>query len=152
MPIPGSNIGGVTAPNRRLFGMGAPSGDFPGLEKQYKLYDKATEQQMGDYSSIMDAYKNLIATGPSAEFRGAYSNLSNLAQTGGYSDADIANIRARGVSPIRAVYANANRDIDRNRALKGGYSPGYAAVKSRMASEMSNLLSDKMTDLNAGIA
>jgi len=125
------------------------------------LYGSAVEQNAEDYDAIMGGYRNLLNTPytpqsynyqQTPESRGAISNLSNLAATGGYSPEDIANIRARGVSPIRSIYAGANRDIDRQRALQGGYSPGYGALKSKMARELSESIGNQVTNVNADIA
>jgi hypothetical protein len=103
------------------------------LDAPYKLYSSAVEQQAGDYSNIMSGYKDLAATG-------------------GYSSGDIANIRERGISPIRSAYAGAVRDIDRQKGLQGGYAPGYAAVRSRLTRGLSESLAKGSTDVNAGIA
>jgi len=166
--------GRVTAPS----GMGALSS--PSISTAYggaqatpqnKLYSSAVEQQAGDYSNIMQGYKDLLTKtntmpqmtaqtytpqqydySPSADFTNAIKNLTSLSQTGGYSPSDIANIRERGISPIRSVYAGAQRDVDRQRALQGGFSPNYAATRTKMAREMSDLISGKTTDINAQIA
>src|SRR5439155_1590310 len=69
-----------------------------------------------------------------------------------YTDQGIADIRARGISPIRAIYANAQRNMDRQRALSGGYSPNYNAASTKMAREQSSIISDKVTDVNAQLA
>lgn len=132
------------------------------LTRQYQLAEEATKQSAEDYSWISDAYKSMFGLAgspsqeeeyrPSADYTSAFSDLKNLSRTGGFSDEDISNIRARGISPIRAAYAGANRDIDRQKVLQGGYSPNYAAVKAKMAREQGSLMSDKMTDVNAGIA
>lgn len=116
------------------------------LMSQYKLYNTAVEQQSGDYGNIMQAYKDLLKPGSSI------SNLNELSRTGGYSPEDIANIRERGISPIRSVYAGANRDVDRQRALQGGYSPNYAAVKAKMARELSDTVANHTTNINADLA
>lgn len=93
------------------------------------------------------------ATGPSQggydEIMGKYRDFSN---TGGYSDADKANMRSRAVSPLRAVYANANRGVTRQRALQGGYSPGYTSAMTRMAREQSQGLSDANINVEAELA
>ncbi len=115
------------------------------LINQYKLYDTAVKQQSGDYGNIMKAYQD-YQSGP------AMTNLVNLSQTGGYSPEDISSIRERGISPIRSVYASANRDVDRTKALQGGYSPNYNAVKAKMAREMSDTISNQTNNVNAGIA
>src|SRR6185295_2730648 len=55
-------------------------------------------------------------------------------------------------SPIRSVYANAQRDIDRSRAISGSTSANYAALKARMAREVSQKVADQVTNVNADIA
>ena len=85
-----------------------------------------------------------------------YGNImgqfQDFAKTGGFSPEDLANIRARSVSPIRAIYANANREVDRQRTLQGGYSPGFNVAKGRMAREMSQGAADASTNAEAMIA
>lgn len=122
-----------------------PPRNLGGIPGSYGLYNTAIEQQAGDYGNIMNAYKGL-QNGP------AVQNLQDLATTGGYSEADKQNIRERGISPIRSIYSSANRDIDRQRSLQGGYSPNYTASKAKMAREQSNIISDKVTDVNAQLA
>lgn len=141
------------------------------LENQYRTYETAVKQQAGDYDSIMQNYKDLFARAntsqmtmpspmtaesfnyrPSSDYTSALANLRGLSQSGGYSDSDITNLRERGISPIRSVYAGANRDVDRQRSLQGGFSPNYNAVKAKMAREMSDQMSNAMTNVNAGIA
>lgn len=116
-----------------------------GITGAYGLYNTAVDQQAQDYSRIMQGYQNLSSSP-------AYQNLADLSSTGGYSEADKADLRARGVSPIRSVYASANRDVDRQKALQGGYSPNYNAVKAKMAREMSDTISNQTQNVNADIA
>jgi hypothetical protein len=142
------------------------------LVNQYKLYDAGVQQNGEDYTGLMAGYKDLISRAnsqpnigtpaayvpqtqqysQSRDLTDAIGNLKGLADTGGYSGANIADIRERGISPIRAIYADANRDIDRNRALSGGYSPNYAAVKAKMARELSERIAGQVTKVNADIA
>lgn len=82
----------------------------------------------------------------------AFGMMDSLAETGGYSEGDLANLRARGVSPIRAVYANAMQSLDRNKALQGGYGPGHAAATTRMSRDLSEQISGATTNVNAKIA
>ena len=88
----------------------------------------------------------------SGDTTNALGALSGLASTGGYSDANIADLRARGVSPIRAVYGNAQTNLDRQKTLQGGYSPGYTAATAKMARELSDSIASQITNVNAGIA
>lgn len=143
------------------------------LEGPYKLYNKAVEQQAGDYDSIMSGYKNLISGyQPGGQFDlsrnlnapeqfnysrsgkvgQALSNLSGLSQSGGYTSDELASLRARGVSPIRAAYANALREMKRRVALSGGRSANFNAASSRMAREQSEMMAEAMNNLNASLA
>lgn len=146
------------------------------VEQAYGAYGGSVRQQAGDYDDIMNRYRALatdygntgnqlrsaLSTGgynptipgyqSTAEYGKAIGNLGGLAQTGGYSQSDIANIRERGISPIRSVYANAQQNVNRQRALQGGYSPNYNAVSAKMAREMASQLSDQTTNVNAQIA
>jgi hypothetical protein len=143
------------------------------IADSYRVHQAAVDQQAGDYDNIMSGYKNLLdspltsqyqdlfnkmQTGGQATFQNtpdaqaAISNLGELSRTGGLSEGDQANLRARGVSPIRAVYGNAQRNVNRQKSLQGGYSPGHGALTARMAREMSQGISDANVNVNAGIA
>lgn len=141
---------------------------------------RAIEQQGGDYDQIMSGYRNLLNSqspeygdlmgryrqllqqgqqgpalatyGETPEFNEAFANARELSRTGGLSDADQSNLRARGISPIRAVYANAQRNLDRSRSLSGGTGANYNASASRMARELSEQVSGATQNVNAGIA
>lgn len=141
-------------------------------------YSAAVNTQAGDYDRIMRGYEGLLSgiqntktnipsfsplTARSNTFTPAgyqrsggldssFDTLNKNSRTGGYSEDDINNIRARGVSPIRAVYANAMQNLARQKSLQGGYSPNYGALQAKMAREQSSMLSDKTTDVNANIA
>lgn len=123
-----------------------------GMQGGYGLYNTAIQQQAGDYGNIMAGYQGLLNKGPSADIAASTANLKDLAGTGGISDADAANIRARGVSPIRAAYATAQRNTDRQRGLQGGYSPNYGAVQAKLAREGSESLAAGNTNVEAAIA
>lgn len=80
------------------------------------------------------------------------STLSNLAATGGYSEQDKQDIRARDISPIRSIYANAQQNAERAKALSGGYSPNFNATTAQMSRDEANKIGDITTAANAGIA
>lgn len=128
-------------------------------EKAIGMQDIGNMIGLRDYGNMMSMYGNMaMGGGPRAtynrspEMNKAFGGYSEFADTGGYSPADVANMRARGVSPIRAVYANAQSNIDRQRRLQGGYSPNYTAASSKMARELSSTLADKTTDLEGNLA
>lgn len=88
----------------------------------------------------------------SGDMADAMGRAKGFADTGGYSAEDIGSMRARGISPIRSIYANAQRNLERQKALQGGYSPNYGAASSKMARESSDLIADRTTDVNARLA
>lgn len=143
-------------------------------------FTAAATTQAGDYDKIMSQYDDFIkssAANPltagsvgatstaynpiapqtsqyqqSGDVTGSISNLSDLATTGGYSPQNIADIRARDISPIRSIYANAQQNVERQKALTGGYSPNYGAVQAKMARDEASQIGDTTTNVNAGIA
>lgn len=82
----------------------------------------------------------------------SYGGYEEFSKTGGYSRDDIANMRSRGVSPIRSAYANANREIGRTSALQGGYSPNRTAALSQMARQQGQGMADATQNVEAGLA
>lgn len=82
----------------------------------------------------------------------SFGGFQDFAKTGGFSAADLANIRARAVSPVRAIYANAQQNVNRQRALQGGYSPGFGVLQARMARQQGQGISDAATNAEASIA
>lgn len=88
----------------------------------------------------------------SGDVTNSLSDLSTLAATGGYSDANIADIRARDTSPIRSIYSSAQENVSRQRALAGGYSPNFNATQAKLARDESAQIGDTVTNANAGIA
>lgn len=88
----------------------------------------------------------------SPELTNAIAMIKQLAESGGYSEDDKSELRARGVSPIRSVYANAQQGLDRSKSLQGGYSPGHTAATSKLARELSDRIAGQTTNVNADIA
>lgn len=129
-------------------------------------YSKALDDQGDDFDYGMKQYRDLLSnykdTQPltynpvgyseSGDVSDSLNTLSNLANNGGYSAADIANIRARGISPIRSIYSSAQQGLDRSKALQGGYSPNFAAVTAKMARDQSNQIAQAVTNVNATLA
>lgn len=138
IPTQAENYDEIMQGYRNVLGQG--SGESDALMNQYK----SLLAGMGDYQDVQ--YQE------SGEQKTAFKDLKNLVDTGGLSDAETGDLRARGVSPIRAVYANMEREMGRNRALSGGYSPSYNATAARMAREGSESIAGAVTNVNAKIA
>ncbi len=87
-----------------------------------------------------------------SQYRPMMEQWQNFARTGGFSPEDLANIRARSISPIRSIYSNAQGNLQRQKALTGGYMPNYGAASAKMSREMSNAAADASTNAEAMIA
>jgi hypothetical protein len=72
----------------------------------------------------------------------SYGGYEDFSQTGGFDEAGKANIRARAIAPTRAIYERGGENLSRQRALQGGYSPGYASAMSRNNRQMNEAISD----------
>lgn len=123
-------------------------------------YGSAVNTQGSDYDRLMAGYQGLASTtptapisyAPSADVTSALSTLQGFTQNGGYSDANINDIRARDISPIRSIYSNAAQDLARQKVISGGYSPGYAGATAKMARDEASQIGATTTSANAGIA
>lgn len=136
------------------------------------LFNAAVQTQGGDYDKIMGDYDSLVQSGggssprlqytpiapnsrtyqPSSGLQSAMAQFQNIASTGGLSEGDVGNIRARAVSPIRSIYANAQRNLAHQKNLQGGYSPNYGAASSKMARELSEQIGQANTNVEGSIA
>lgn len=135
-----------------------------------KTYSAALDVNAGDYDKIMQGYRDLMSSrtptqqlsytpitpklatySNSPGLSSAMSRFKSAADTGGYQGDELANIRARAVSPIRSIYSNAMQGVQRQRSLQGGYSPNYSAVMAKMARELSSQVADKTTDVEGMI-
>ncbi len=106
---------------------------------------------MGQYGGLLGDYKNFFGDAR-GQWGGFLGSASNMANTGGLSEGDKANLRSRAISPIRAMYANSLRNVERQRSLQGGYSPGYGTLMSRMNRDTGQGISDATTNAEAAIA
>lgn len=135
--------------------------------------------QNDDYTSLKSGYDDLlnrIKTGPSnaeqftplaaitrqapqsfqyqrsSDLDTDIGKLNDFADTGGFSEGDLGNIRARAVAPLRAAYATAERELSRRKSLQGGYSPNAGAVTAKLAREQGELGANASTNVEAEIA
>ncbi len=104
----------------------------PQAQEMWNNYKTATDLGFKDYGNLMGGFEN-------------------FQKTGGYSPQDVGMIRQRMTSPIRSIYANANREVDRGKTLSG-YSPNYNASKAKMARESSYAIGDANNNAEASIA
>src|SRR3990167_284094 len=114
-------------------------------------YQDSLTRNLSSYDDIMNSYKNYFGGDRSGSnyLTSAGEGYGKFAADGGIN---VENIRARAISPIRAVYANAQRNVDRQRTLQGGYSPNYTAAMTKMAREQGANVADANTNVEAAIA
>lgn len=82
----------------------------------------------------------------------ATKTYSQFADTGGFSPQDLQSIRARAVNPIKGIYQNLTGDMNRQRALSGGYAPGFGAGLARIGREGTQAVGNATTNTEANIA
>lgn len=124
-------------------------------KKTQELIDKYGAESRSSTDRLRSNTENLYNYGAGrniADYERLMGQYDDWTKTGGYSPDDISNIRARNSAPFRSVYSNAERELDRNKALQGGYSPNYAAASAKMAREMSQGLSDANRNVEGDIA
>jgi len=132
---------------------GTQGGDYSDIMGKYRdIYDELRGGRYGGGTITLDSDMGVPAYESTSDYRDATRRMKEFADTGGYSPSQIADIRERAISPIRAVYGNAQRDVARQKRLQGGYSPNFAAATAKMARSMSSQLSDATTNINAEIA
>ena len=79
---------------------------------------------------------------------GVYEEFS---KTGGLSDKDRANLRARGTSTIPAMYGQLNQAMQRGRTVQGGYGPGAAVMAGRLGRQQAGAMGDAALNTELGI-
>ena len=135
-----------------------PKGDAQRTQNQLDYQKNRSEDQMnqrwietGNLAGDTSANYNRAAQQGFADQANLMGQYQNIANTGGYTPEGIAAMRSRANAPITALYANANRDVDRSRALTGG-GANYAATKAKMAREMSMGLGENANNTEANLA
>lgn len=109
--------------------------------------------------SAYDMYNNLAMNGGGYGWdplaRGAATRaiggFGEFADTGGFSEQDNQDIRARDIAPTRAVFSRAMDEAKRQGRLQP-FSPNMNSALSRMARDTSIAVGDMNTNANAGIA
>lgn len=82
----------------------------------------------------------------------ANGTFQKFIDTGGFSQDDIQNLRARSISPLLSTFSNANNEIARTRSLQGGYSPNTTAALAANARNLGYGAADASTNVEAGLA
>ena len=99
-------------------------------------------QGMADTGGIDAAGQDRIRGG------GIYDEFS---KTGGYSDYDVANARARGSSGVPALYSRMREEAGRLGRVQGGGGPGQAALMSRLGRDSARGITEASRETELGI-
>ena len=137
----------LTAANRNM-------SDYGGMMTGYDDWTSKTANPLinsiNSRNPTKFSFQTVTAPRTSGESLEGYRNFAN---TGGYSEGDIRDIRARGISPIRSAYGNTMRQLDTARSIGGqGGSPNYIAAVSRAQRELPQQLADATQNVNAQLA
>lgn len=77
--------------------------------------------------------------------------FDEFSKTGGLSDQDRSNIRARGNSVIPSMYGSMRDEATRANAAQGGYGAGQSAMFSRMGRQQASAAQDAALNTELGI-
>jgi hypothetical protein len=102
----------------------------------------------GDSESAYKQLGNFDPTGISEPL----NQYREFATTGGFTPGQISDRRARSNAALPQVYNRAVQDMDRMRAVQGGYSPGYTASRAATLRDAGTAMSDQSRATEADIA
>jgi len=152
---------GLAAPGTYSAGIGGGGGSAPvfSLNSAYKKLEPRYNTLSGGIDQALGGYREFANTGGiSNEMRDRIRGsgvFDDMAATGGYTNADMANVRSRGIAPISAFYGNLKNELDKKRAVQGGYGFGYDATSAKMARDNAiaggNAARDTEIDLSQSI-
>ena len=115
---------------------------IPQNQTMWNNYQNAVNQGWGDYNGMMQGYQQYLRDNPYGEFM----------KNGGIGASDAADLRARAIAPTRAIYANAQNEINRNARLNPVSAVNKNAALAQAARGMSSGMSDAVTNANADLA
>lgn len=78
--------------------------------------------------------------------------FKDIAKTGGWSEQDQVNARARASRTPTAFFTNLRNDMERRRSATSGYAPGFGAAAARNTRESARAATDAVLDADIGIA
>lgn len=108
---------------------------------------------MVNYDQARSRYQPFMSSGgidPTA-MRAGQDTMSEFSRTGGISDTDKMNLRARASSVIPAYYKQMEDDALRQRTLSGGYGPGFEATRTKRARDMTRNSAEAAREAELGI-
>lgn len=77
--------------------------------------------------------------------------LTEFAATGGYNDAQKANLRARSNSAIASTYGNMKQNLDLSKRVAGNIGPGWSSAGFKLARQGAQDIGTQTQNTEAGI-
>jgi hypothetical protein len=137
-------------------GFSAPGSDprFGEVQDQYRHYMKTggwDPDRVASQDSNIQRLKSIGYDPDTVNRMRGGGVFDEFARTGGVSDADKANLRARGNSVIPSFYGSMRDEGARLSSVQGGYGPGRMAMMSRLARQQAAGAQDAARDTELGI-
>lgn len=110
------------------------------------------------YANVQDTISNLTRFGATGGLsQSDYDELNRpifqeFERTGGYSDPQLADIRARSNASIPSFYNNLQDEMSRRRAQTGGYGSGFDAASAKMARQSAQQGAEQSRNTEIGLA
>jgi len=109
----------------------------------------------GQYNDLYNSFKKFGDTGgidnTGIERIRGKGVFDEFARTGGLSEADKENLRARSTAVLPSFYANLKDELNRTRNLQGGYAPGYDAQSAKMIRDQAYAANQAAAEAEGGI-
>lgn len=128
----------------------AASGLQTELQKRKDIVGTGLSQTMAATRAGAEDLRNTGGFG--TELQPIQQGYSDLATTGGFSPREKEAFLRRSTAPANAVYSNARDQLQRQKALSGGYTPGFGASASRITRQAANVGSEASLSGNVELA
>jgi hypothetical protein len=81
-----------------------------------------------------------------------WGNFKNFAETGGWSDPEKADFRARAASGTPQLYEGVRNEMQRGRNVQGGYGPGYTSSLAALARDKQSAIANTQLGAETNLA
>jgi hypothetical protein len=113
-----------------------------------------TRGNYGDVNSSINGLQDFASRGGMSAEDTARINrpiFEEFEKTGGYSDADKANIRSRSNSSIASTYGSLRDDLARRSAASGNFGPGLSGANVKLARQSAQDIGTNARDTEIGL-
>ena len=101
---------------------------------------ETTKKSLQDATNVGGRYLGQAGTG-----------YGEFAQTGGVSAGEMAATRQQAQGNVSSLYDSLKRNLERRKAIQGGYSPGFGAEEATLGREASAGMRSAVNEANLGL-